>query len=172
MNISNSAEHSYLPGVVVKICTSRDPSREGDGLPLWTDNNLPKPGQENNTVTKYIISDSDQSFSIKLSVNPPFRFNSPAIIFKIIIDGVLIRVVTMRGGDLENRRCKTLERGMAVTTDGEQIGMKWFKFPPLKNCKIPTTGFNCLPNREQLPLRENKPRGRKTRRNRTQWGRS
>lgn len=81
------AIHPLVPGIEVAICVNQIPLPEYDDDEVWPGTVTSASGHTIKTITKYIESTANQEFSIMTRIEPPYRPDSPSLVFYFYLDG-------------------------------------------------------------------------------------
>ena len=127
------AVHEDLPGVEASICVDGQPIQKfgTDNDEVKHDNHAVRLHQETWTTTKYVESQTDKEFTIKLALKEPYIMDCPSLVFKVILDGKFVCAVVWFRTDTQLRPFWELViRGPELrTTSGTT-------FKPMRFCKI------------------------------------
>lgn len=123
-----------VPGIKVTVCV------DNQSLPEYEDDEpqLVVGAAPDEQISKYIECVTDKEFTIDVSVNRPFRFTSPTLLFTLILDGRKIMTRNLEKTKLSRAR------GLSLAFKGKNVDVGTnTEFKPFAFSKIVTC--SCVP---------------------------
>jgi hypothetical protein len=130
------AVHEDIPDIEASICVGGQPLQEYDteNDEVNHDNHAVKLHQSIWTTTKYVESQTDKEFTIKLALKDPYTMDCPRILFNVAVDGQIVNSVVWFQTDY------TLHRNLEFMVRGpETRATSRTTFKPMRFSKIETS---------------------------------
>ncbi|PMD38442.1 hypothetical protein L207DRAFT_568089 [Hyaloscypha variabilis F] len=130
------AVHEDIPGIEASICVDGQPLQEYDteNDKVNHDNHAVKLHQSIWTTTKYVESQTDKEFTIKLALKDSYTMGCPRLLTKVAVDGQIVYSVGWFQTDYSlHRNLELIVQGPETRTASRTT------FKPMRFSKIETT---------------------------------